>query len=152
MRSRPHQPFSWRGIEQKQIGQPLLGDEPFKIAHVTVRNARGASAHHVEAGDFTGRTVLADLEQLPDADRQRKTLAPRGVLQAPVKLISIQRNGFPHMQSQPAGRHGQTFRVVLGEVRETDFHAGVIQPNGLAIASDDAAARRPTGRRCERRG
>ena len=68
------------------------------------------------------------------------------MLEAPVKLIPVQRNCFPHIQPQPAGRPGQAFRVVLGKVRETDFHPGVIQPDGLAIGSDDAAAReQPAG-------
>ena len=45
------------------------------------------------------------------------------------------------MQPQPAGRLGQAFRVVLGKVRETDFHPRIIQPDGLPIGSDDATAR-----------
>ena len=45
------------GIEQEQVGQPLLGDEPLEVAHVGIDDAGRAAAHHVEAGDLAGSAV-----------------------------------------------------------------------------------------------
>ena len=129
-----------RWVEQEQIGQPLLGDEPLEIAHITIRHARGASAHHVEARDFIGRAALTDLQQLPDADGQGKAFAARGEVEAPFQLISVQRTCLAHIQPQPAGRPGQIFRMVVGKVREADFDPRVVQLDSLSIGSDNPAA------------
>ncbi len=69
-----------RRDEQKQIGQLLLGDEPFQITEVRVDDARCTASGHEEAGDFIRLTIRVNLEQLSDANRQRQALAAGRVL------------------------------------------------------------------------
>ena len=136
-----------RGIQQKKIGQSPFGDEPFKIAHIAIRDARSAPAHHVETGDFIGRAVLTDLQQLSNADGQRKAFPARGVIEAPFELASVQRYGLPDAQPHPACGHGQGFGVVLGKVREMNFDAWIVESDGLAIGCGQRGRPEATGKR-----
>src|SRR3990172_3851380 len=129
------------GIEEEQIGQPLLGEKPFKIPHVGVADAGRASLEHVESCDFSGLAMLMDLEQLADADRQGETFAAGGVLQPLVELGSVQRNDSTRVESEPPYCQGKGPSVVGGEVREVDSDPRVRERHGLAVRSDDAAAR-----------
>src|ERR1019366_212400 len=67
-------------IEEKYVRQALLGDKTLEIAHVGIADARGAAADHVEPGNLVGLMALADVEELANADGQRKALAARSVL------------------------------------------------------------------------
>ena len=116
-----------RRVEQEQVGQPLLGDESLQVTHVGVGDAGRPALQHVEPCDLAGRSVVVDLQQLADADGQRQTLAPRGVLKAARELTAIQRQHLAGVQAQPAGDHGHGLRVAQGEVGEVKLHTRIRQ-------------------------
>jgi hypothetical protein len=50
------------GTEEEEIGQPLLDDEPLKVPHVGVADARRAALDHMESSYFSWLALLMDLE------------------------------------------------------------------------------------------
>jgi hypothetical protein len=106
------------GVEQEQVRQSLLGDEPFQVAHVGIAHAGSPASQHIEARHLIGPSLLADLKELPDTDRQRQTFAAGCVLEAPVELRAGQRQDGTGMQAEPAGGHGHGLGVVWGKIRE----------------------------------
>ena len=134
------------GIDHEHVGQPMLGDEPFEIAHIGFADARSAAAHHVEADDLAGLAIAMDLEELSDGEGQRETLAAGGGLQAQVELAAIDGNTWPACRpSQPSG-HGRGLCVVLREVEKMKFHPWVGERHSLATRRDDDAALEPAGK------
>ena len=97
-------------------------------------------SQHVETGDLAGRAPLVNFQQLADADRQRQALASRGVLQTSLKLAAVKRRHRARVQAQPAHRHRQSFRVVLGKVGEIEFDPRVGERDLLAIATEELTA------------
>src|ERR1035437_4486659 len=90
------------GIEKEHVRQALLVGEALEVAHVRIADARGAAANHVEAGDLVRLTLLADVEELADTDRQRQALAARGVLETALELPAVQRKHRAGAQAEPA--------------------------------------------------
>src|SRR5512146_3147610 len=129
------------GVEEEQIGQPLFREKPFEISHIGIADAGGAALEHVEASDFSGAALLMDLEQLADADRQRKTFTAGGVLQPLVELSAVQWNDGAGVEPEPPGCHGKGPGMVRGEVWKVDLHPRVGERHGLAVRPDDTAAR-----------
>ena len=140
-------------VEEEQIGQSLLGEEPFKIPHVGVADAGGTALEHVEPSDLSCLTLLMDLEELANADRQGETFAAGGVLQALVELSSVQRNDRAGVKPEPACCHGKRLGVVGREVRKVDSDPRVRESHGLAVRSDDTASSgKPAGNEWPRAG
>src|SRR5512141_126735 len=129
------------GIEEEQIGQPLLGEEPFKVPHVGVADAGRTALEHIEACDFSWLAMLMDLEQLADADGQGETFAAGGVLQPLVEVGSVQRNKGARGEPEPPDCQSKSPSVVGGEVRKVDLHTRICEWHGFAIGSDDTSAR-----------
>jgi len=74
------------GIEQEEVGQPLLGEESLQVPLIRIDDAGCAPMRHEEPGDLTGPAVLVNPQELPDANRQGETLAAGCVQQAPEDL------------------------------------------------------------------